>query len=148
MSPSTTYPEKTREDLKMTEVELAKIMRGRNLSVVGEIPIEEKRRNMVKTLCIIIPPKRPYDRLTFRNVVRFFTENSARGGRRPDEMFRILIDFALPGFFARPHLLQPCARRYQSKSSGWVLPANEGQCAHESRPNGPFWRSPDSRPVS
>jgi len=79
----------------MTEVELAKIMRSQNLSVVGDIPIEEKRRNMVKALYIIIPPKTSSDRATFRDVVRFFCEQSIRSGRRPDEIFRILIDFAL-----------------------------------------------------
>ncbi len=79
----------------MTEVELAKIMRGKNLAVVGDIPDEEKCQNMIKALRIIIPPKSSSDRAVFRNVVRFFYDTSIRSGRRPDEMFRILIDFAL-----------------------------------------------------
>ena len=79
----------------MNEVELAKIMRARNLAVVGEISNEEKRLNMIETLYIIIPPRSSSDRVTFRDVVRFFYEQSARSGRAPDDIFRILIDFAL-----------------------------------------------------
>lgn len=79
----------------MTEVELAKIMRAKNLAVVGEIPDEEKRLNMVKTLYIIIPPKSQTDKVVFRNVVRYFYDTSIHSGRRLDEIFRILIDFAL-----------------------------------------------------
>jgi hypothetical protein len=80
----------------MTEVELRKIMLEKNLSVVGkDITSEEKRRNMIKTLNIIIPARSPSDRVTFRNAVRYFYDASIRSGREPDDMFRILIDFAL-----------------------------------------------------
>ncbi|MHC4459947.1 MAG: hypothetical protein ACYS6W_01990 [Planctomycetota bacterium] len=79
----------------MNEVELARIMKAKNLSVVGEIPVEEKELNMVKTLFIIIPPRNISDRTAFRNSVRFFTQSAINRGEKPDSIFRILIDFAL-----------------------------------------------------
>ena len=79
----------------MNEVELAQTMRQRNLSVVGDIPVEEKERNMVKTLFIIIPPNTVSDRTAFRNLVRYFTQAACNAGEKPDNVFRILIDFAL-----------------------------------------------------
>ncbi|MHC4462081.1 MAG: hypothetical protein ACYS6W_11180 [Planctomycetota bacterium] len=80
----------------MTEVELRKIMLSKNLSVVGkDITSEEKRHNIIKTLHIIIPPRSPSDRVTFRNAVRYFYDAAISSGREPDDMFRILIDFAI-----------------------------------------------------
>jgi len=80
----------------MTEVELRKIMISKNLTVVGkEIDSEQKRRNMIKTLDIIIPAKSSSDKVTFRNAVRYFYDVSIASGREPDDIFRILIDFAL-----------------------------------------------------
>jgi hypothetical protein len=79
----------------MNEVELKRIMRAKNLSVVGQIPAEDKRRNMISALHIIIPPKSSSDKLTFRNAVRYFYEAAIQGGREPDDIFRILIDHAI-----------------------------------------------------
>lgn len=79
----------------MNEVNLAQIMRERGLQVVGDILREDKERNMVKTLFIIIPPRNVSDRTSFKNAVRFFARSARDVGEEPDNIFRILIDFAL-----------------------------------------------------
>ena len=79
----------------MNEIDLARIMKARGLQVVGNIPREDKERNMVKTLFIIIPPQNVSDRTSFKNAVRFFADKARSCGEEPDSIFRILVDFAL-----------------------------------------------------
>lgn len=79
----------------MNEIDLVRIMRARGLQVVGDIPREDKERNMVKTLFIIIPPRNVSDRTSFKNAVRFFADKARSCGEKPDSIFRILVAFAL-----------------------------------------------------
>ena len=80
----------------MEEITLRRIMIERGLTVVGdEITDEEKTSNMTKALYIIIPPKSVSDRTTLRNVVEFYSKTARSQGQPPDNMFKILIDFAL-----------------------------------------------------
>jgi len=80
----------------MDEITLKKIMINRGLAVIGdELTAEEKAINMRKTLYIIIPPKSVSDRTTMRNIVRFYSEQAKSQGQQPDNIFKIIINFAL-----------------------------------------------------
>ena len=80
----------------MEEIELRRIMKNRNLAVIGvDVSTEDKIASMIKALYIVIPPKSVSDRTTIRNIVKHYSKVAESRGEPPDSIFKMLIDFAL-----------------------------------------------------
>ena len=91
----------------MNASELNAILKAKKISLHNAIDLYEKKHIFENILKIIIPPKGYGDCVAFRNVSTWLNSKCKDGTYNPDNIFKIVLDFALEA--SGPHSRNPAA---------------------------------------